>query len=103
MSQAALILLFLREKEPSPKKNAHVNVGTFSKWWLVFGVSAPYIRIIDLWPDNRAVTPWHARRTFRRSPKLRRTRARVVLAARPMRSRALMHKLKEYCHDDRHR
>jgi hypothetical protein len=31
---------------------------------------SPYVDLIDFWPDNRAVTPWHARRTFRRSPNI---------------------------------
>src|SRR3712207_5101109 len=37
---------------------------------LVFIAVQPYIRIIDIWPDNWAVSPWHAGRTFRTLPNI---------------------------------
>jgi cold shock protein len=39
--------------------------------------------MIDFGPDNRAVSPWHARRTFRRSPNIDEPEPLAALARVP--------------------
>jgi cold shock protein len=42
-----------------------------------------YSSAIDFGPDNRAVSPWHARRTFRRSPNIDEPEPLAALARVP--------------------